>query len=60
MDDLIDALIQELKEAAAESKVEMDRACDQMMRDLHTENPGFTMKTVKLKIHHTPPYPTNP
>ena len=47
MDDLIDALIQELKEAAAESKVEMDRACDQMMRDLHTENPGLMKAKVE-------------
>ena len=47
MDDLIDALIQDLKENATKSKVEMDRACDQMMRDLHTKNPEL-MKATEL------------
>ena len=47
MDDLIDALIQDLKENATKSKVEMDRACDQMMRDLHTDNPELMSTKVE-------------
>lgn len=39
MDDLIDALIQDIREEATKSKVEMDRACAQMMKDWHTNNP---------------------
>lgn len=39
MDDLIDALIQDIREEATKSKVEMDRACAQMMKDWHTDNP---------------------
>ena len=52
MDDLIDALIQDLKENAAKSKVEMDRACDQMMRDLYTKNPEL-MKAKVEEIKNT-------
>ena len=52
MDDLIDVLIQDLKEDATKSKVEMDRACDQMMRDLHTKNPEL-MKAKVEKIKNT-------
>lgn len=52
MDDLIAALIQDLKEDAVKSKVEMDRACDQMMRDLYTKNPEL-MKTKVEKIKNT-------
>ena len=51
MDDLIDALIQDLKEAAAKSKVEMDRACAQMMKDLYTKNPEL-MKAKVEKIEN--------
>ena len=39
MDDLINALIHDIKEEAKKSKVEMDRACAQMVRDWHTNNP---------------------
>ena len=50
MDDLIDALIHDVKEEATKSKVEMDRACDQMMRDLHTKNPELMeAKVEKIK-----------
>ena len=52
MDDLIDGLIQDLKEDATKSKVEMDRACDQMMQDLHTKNPE-SMKAKVEKIENT-------
>ena len=38
MDDLTNTLLQELKEYAGKGKTEMDRACDQMMRDLHAKN----------------------
>ena len=47
MDDLINALLQELEEEATKSKVEMDRACAQMMRDLHTKNPELMKATVE-------------
>ena len=46
MNDLIDKLIQDLKENAAKSKVEMDKACDLMMKDFYTKNP----KLMKAKI----------
>ena len=52
MDDLINALLQELEEEATKSKVEMDRACDQMIRDLHTKNPEL-MKTKVEEIKNT-------
>ena len=52
MDDLIDALIQDLKEDATKSKFEMDRACAQMMRDLHTKNPEL-MKAKVEEIKNT-------
>ena len=47
MDDLIDALIRDLKEEATKSKVEMDRACAQMMRDLYTKNPELMKAKVE-------------
>ena len=47
MDDLIDALIQDIKEEATKSKVEMDRACAQMMRDLHAKNPELMKAKVE-------------
>ena len=52
MDDLIDALIQDLKEDAAKSKVEIDRACAQMMQDLHAKNPEL-MKAKVEEIKNT-------
>ena len=47
MDDLTNALLQELEEEATKTKVEMDRACDQMMRDLHTKNPELMSAEVE-------------
>jgi hypothetical protein len=52
MDDLTNALLQELEEEATKTKVEMDRACDQMMRDLHTNNPEL-MKAKVEEIKNT-------
>ncbi len=52
MNDLIDKLIQDLKEDAAKSKAEMDKACDQMMRDLHTKSPEL-MKAKFEEIKNT-------
>ncbi len=52
MDDLINTLLQELEEEATKSKVEMHRACDQMIRELHTKNPEL-MKTKIGKIKNT-------
>ena len=50
MDDLINALIQDLKEDATKSKVEMDKACAQMMEDLYTKNPALmNAKVEKLE-----------
>ena len=51
MDDLINALIQNLKEEATKSKIEMDRACAQMMRDLYTKTPEL-MKAKVEKIEN--------
>ena len=47
MDDLTKTLLQELKEDAGKSKAEMDRACDQMMRDLHAKNPELMKAKVE-------------
>ncbi len=47
MDDLTKTLLQKLKEDAGKSKVEMDRACDQMMRDLHAKNPELMKAKVE-------------
>ena len=47
MDDLINALIQDLKEDATKSKVEMDKACAQMMEDLYTKNPALMKAKVE-------------
>ena len=49
MDDLTTALLQELEEEATKSKVEMDRACDQMMRDLYAKNPELMSAEVENK-----------
>ena len=47
MDDLIETLIQDLKENTTKSKVEIDRACDQMMGDLYTKNPELMKAKVE-------------
>ncbi len=47
MDDLINALIQDLKKEAAKSEVEMGRACDQIIRDLYTKNPELMKAKVE-------------
>ena len=52
MDDLINALLQELEEEATKSKAEIDKACDLMMRDLRTKNPEL-MKAKVEKIKNT-------
>ena len=47
MEDITNTLLQELEDNAEKSKVEMDRACDQMMRDLHAKNPELMKAEVK-------------
>ena len=47
MDDLTKTLLQELEEDAGKSKAEMDRACDQMMKDLHAKNPELMKAKVE-------------
>ena len=47
MDDLTNTLLEELEKDAGKSKAEMDRACDQMMRDLHTKNPELMKSKVE-------------
>ena len=47
MDDLIDALIRDLKKDATKTKVEMDKTCDQMMRDWYADNPELMSAKVE-------------
>ena len=52
MDDLINALLQKSEEKATKSKVEMDKACDLMMKDFYTKNPEL-MKAKIEEIKNT-------
>ena len=51
MDDLTNDLLQGLKEEATKSKVEMDRACDEVMKDLRAKNPD--LMNAKVERHNS-------
>ena len=51
MDDLTNALLQGLKEEATKSKVEMDKACSEVMKDLRAENPD--LMDAKVERHNS-------
>ena len=47
MDDLTNALLQGLKEEATKSKAEMDKACNETVKDLRVKNPDLTRAKVE-------------
>ena len=51
MDDLTNALIQGLKEEATKSKVEMDKACKEIMKNFRAKN--FDLMNAKVKRHNS-------
>ena len=51
MDDLTNALLQGLEEEAARSKAEMNRACDESIKDLRAKNPN--LMNVKVERHNS-------